>query len=97
MNYSKIENGKIVGRWACDTDAAGEKRGWIKTGHLDPEPSEGWFYDEATNKFTAPVVIDEYVAPTKLGDIDLTTSLKEDAKDLILKKMAQDMIDKGIE
>jgi len=94
MNYSKIENGKIIGRYNCDT-AKGKERGWIKTGHLDPEPHEGWSYDEASKKFIAPVVV-EYVAPTKLTDIDLTTALKEDEKDLILKKLAQDMIDKGI-
>ena len=97
MTYAEIKDGKVINRSVWEKDPPAEL-GLKRVDNIDPSPQIDWDYDEATKKFTAtPVVKDEYVAPTKLGDIDLTIALKDSDKDLILKKIAQDMIDKGIE
>ena len=97
MVYAKIENGKITERQVWDKEPPAEL-GLLRVDNTDPEPQIDWDYDEDTEKFTDNRPKDiPYVAPTKLGDIDLTIALRDSDKDLILKKMAQDMIDKGID
>lgn len=97
MVYAKIENGKITEKQVWDKEPPAEL-GLKRVDNIDPPPRIDWDYDEGTKKFTDNRPRDiPNVAPTKLGDIDLSLNLNEDAKELILKKMAQDMIDKGIE